>query len=103
MNAKVQRCKGAKKTPKWKKFEDCPLGSAISHEQIMRFTGALEDSSENQSISLCGLCASVFPSPSPPFSLGFPFGGRSSSGVGPILMAPYKVPGNETVTPDPSA
>ena len=61
----------------------------------MRSTGGPEDIKENQSISLCGLCASVFPC--------FFFGGRDSSGVGPIPMAPYRVPGNETVTPDPSA
>ena len=35
----------------------------------------------------------------PAFSLG----GIDSSGIGPIPMAPYKVPGNETLTPDPSA
>lgn len=106
--AKAQRCKGAKvqrKPRSGKKFEDCPLVfyqvSTFQRIRTIWLSAALEDPKRTRafhsvaSTGLCGLCVSVFPC--------FFFGGRDTSGVGPIPMAPYRVPGNETVTPDPSA
>jgi hypothetical protein len=54
--------------------------------------------------SVCSGVSRAFPSVAS-VSLCFPafFSRRGFSGMGPIPMDPYKVPGNETLTPDPSA
>jgi hypothetical protein len=55
--------------------------------------------------SVCSGVSRAFPSVAS-VSLCFPvffFRWRGFSGMGPIPMDPYKLPGNETLTPDPSA
>jgi hypothetical protein len=49
----------AQRKPELEKTRGLSPGSAISHEEIMRFTGIPEDRRENPIISLCGLYGSL--------------------------------------------